>query len=40
MYGNQKQIHKGNIPHYLISSGVNTDEVLVLTQDIDKMSIV
>lgn len=36
IYGNQKQIHKGNIPHYLISSGVNTDEVLVLTQDIDK----
>ncbi|MEI4800911.1 hypothetical protein ACIGHG_16750 [Bacillus sp. NPDC077411] len=36
VYGNKKGIHKGNIPHYLMSSGVDEETILVITQDIDK----
>ncbi|KEK24989.1 hypothetical protein [Bacillus gaemokensis] len=36
VYGNKKGIHKGNIPHYLMSSGVDEETVLIITEDIDK----
>ncbi|MEI4623907.1 hypothetical protein KFD70_27425 [Bacillus pfraonensis] len=36
VYGNKKGIHKGNIPYYLMSSGVDEETILVITQDIDK----
>ncbi|MEW9576598.1 hypothetical protein U9K47_14690 [Bacillus toyonensis] len=36
VYGNKKGIHKGNIPHYLMSAGVDEETILVMTHDIDK----
>ncbi|HHY2677565.1 TPA: hypothetical protein ACV439_005625 [Bacillus toyonensis] len=36
VYGNKKGIHKGNIPHYLMSTGVDEETILVITHDIDK----
>ncbi|KLA31134.1 hypothetical protein [Bacillus cereus] len=36
VYGNKKGIHKGNIPHYLISAGVDEDTIPIMTHDIDK----
>ncbi|MGE1218371.1 hypothetical protein [Bacillus toyonensis] len=36
VYGNKKGIHKGNIPHYLMSAGVDKETILVMTHDIDK----
>ncbi|MEH7753453.1 hypothetical protein V7457_20295 [Bacillus toyonensis] len=36
VYGNKKGIHKGNIPHYLLSAGVDEETILVMTHDIDK----
>ncbi|OTW74504.1 hypothetical protein BK702_33890 [Bacillus thuringiensis serovar cameroun] len=36
VYGNKKGIHKGNIPHYLMSTGVDEETILVMTHDIDK----
>ncbi|ABY46525.1 hypothetical protein [Bacillus mycoides] len=36
VYGNKKGIHKGNIPHYLISAGVDEETIPIMTHDIDK----
>ncbi|MEC2559508.1 hypothetical protein P9W86_23145 [Bacillus cereus] len=36
IYGNKKGIHEGNIPNYIISSGVDSENVLFITEDIDK----
>ncbi|PEL00897.1 hypothetical protein COL24_30145 [Bacillus toyonensis] len=36
VYGNKKGIQKGNIPHYLMSAGVDEETILVMTHDIDK----
>ncbi|PGW29670.1 hypothetical protein [Bacillus cereus] len=36
VYGNKKGIHKGNIPHYLISAGVDEDTIPIMTHDINK----
>ncbi|XLP22100.1 hypothetical protein ACFMB7_27050 [Bacillus toyonensis] len=36
VYGNKKGIYKGNIPHYLMSAGVDEETILVMTNDIDK----
>jgi hypothetical protein len=33
LYGNEKGFKKGNIPHYIYTSGVDNDEILILTED-------
>jgi hypothetical protein len=35
-FGNEQGFHKGNIPYYILSSGITPDEALILTQDIEK----
>ncbi|PGL69988.1 hypothetical protein [Bacillus sp. AFS055030] len=36
LYGNEKGFKKGNIPHYISTSGVDKNEILILTEDIEK----
>ncbi|MEH7512440.1 hypothetical protein V7146_06850 [Gottfriedia acidiceleris] len=33
LYGNDKGFKKGNIPHYIYTSGVDKNEILILTED-------
>ncbi|MGG0178993.1 hypothetical protein [Gottfriedia acidiceleris] len=33
LYGNDKGFKKGNIPHYISTSGVDKNEILILTED-------
>ncbi|MBG9716010.1 hypothetical protein [Bacillus cereus] len=34
LFGNEKGIHKSNIPHFIISSGLDGENILVATQDL------
>lgn len=34
LFGNEKVIHKSNIPHFIISSGLDGENILVATQDL------
>ncbi|MEH7400704.1 hypothetical protein V7148_06945 [Gottfriedia acidiceleris] len=36
LYGNDKGFKKGNIPHYIYTSGVDKNEILILTKDNEK----
>ncbi|MFB7140079.1 hypothetical protein ACFCYN_10530 [Gottfriedia sp. NPDC056225] len=36
LYGNDKGFKKGNIPHFILTSGVDKNEILILTKDIEK----
>lgn len=36
LYGNDKGFKKGNIPHYIYTSGVDKNDILILTKDIEK----
>ncbi|KQL39492.1 hypothetical protein AN960_11130 [Bacillus sp. FJAT-25509] len=36
LYGNEKGFEKGNIPHFISTSGVDKNEILILTEDIEK----
>ncbi|XRG79683.1 hypothetical protein V5E38_05010 [Rossellomorea sp. GAMAL-10_SWC] len=33
LYGNEKGFKKGNIPHYIYTSGVDKNDILILTED-------
>ena len=34
LFGNEKVIHKSNIPHFIISSGLDGENILVATQEL------
>ncbi|XRG79682.1 hypothetical protein V5E38_05005 [Rossellomorea sp. GAMAL-10_SWC] len=36
LYGNHKGFKKGNIPHYIYTSGVDKNDILILTKDHEK----
>lgn len=36
LFGNKNGFKKGNIPHYILASGVDNNEVILLTNDIEK----
>ncbi|MBK3497150.1 hypothetical protein JFL43_20415 [Viridibacillus sp. YIM B01967] len=36
VFGNKKGFKMGNIPYYISTSGINEDEVIILTKDIEK----
>ncbi|MGG0178994.1 hypothetical protein [Gottfriedia acidiceleris] len=36
LYGNGKGFKKGNIPHYILTSGIDKNEIIILTKDIEK----
>ncbi|MEE6452194.1 hypothetical protein RAH41_16600 [Gottfriedia acidiceleris] len=33
LYGNDKGFEKGNIPHYILTSGLDKNEILIMTED-------
>ncbi|MFF2876791.1 hypothetical protein ACFVR2_10760 [Gottfriedia sp. NPDC057991] len=36
LYGNDKGFNKGNIPHFILTSGVDKNDIIILTKDIEK----